>query len=290
MTQSGTILRSLLRQKHWQKYSTFCTEYDKAAQAIDASLAGSWPSRPQLQRWLSGTMKTLPYPDHCRVLEAMFPGFTAEQLFSVAQDGIHNNHSRADAARSPIITSETRPEDSELLDLTAAYATRAEFLSARSLRELFTESKDVRIAGLSLNAIAQHLSDSALVESLEKGTSYKCLFLEPAGEATARREFEEGHQPGHLRKLTQLNMDVLLAIKSRAGKAGEHLEIGTVDETIRFNLILADHKFCSFQPYLPQARGLESPTFVVDSPDGAGALFLLFDRVFTSMWTSRKPI
>ena len=27
-------------------------------------------------------MRSLPYPDHCRVLEEMFPGWTAEQLFS----------------------------------------------------------------------------------------------------------------------------------------------------------------------------------------------------------------
>jgi hypothetical protein len=34
-----------------------------------------------LGRWLSGELKGLPYPDHCRVLEKMFPGWTIEQLF-----------------------------------------------------------------------------------------------------------------------------------------------------------------------------------------------------------------
>jgi hypothetical protein len=42
----------------------------------------SYPSRAQLHRWLSGSVRSLPYPDHCRVLEEMFPGWTAEQLFS----------------------------------------------------------------------------------------------------------------------------------------------------------------------------------------------------------------
>jgi hypothetical protein len=74
-------LKVLLRDKHWQNYSTFCAEYDKAARRIDPDLAGRYPSRAQLHRWLVGAVRSLPYADHCRVLEEMFPGWTAEQLF-----------------------------------------------------------------------------------------------------------------------------------------------------------------------------------------------------------------
>lgn len=79
-------LKSLLRQKHWQTYRTFCLQYDKAARTIDASLVGSYPSRAQLHRWQSGDLKGLPYPHHCQVLEAMFPGVTAAQMFSPAEN------------------------------------------------------------------------------------------------------------------------------------------------------------------------------------------------------------
>jgi hypothetical protein len=44
----------------------------------------SFPSRAQLHRWLTDSLRGLPYPDHCRVLEEMFPGWTAEQLFQPA--------------------------------------------------------------------------------------------------------------------------------------------------------------------------------------------------------------
>jgi hypothetical protein len=81
MTNPPVRLKVLLREKHWQTYATFCKEYDKAAKVIDPDLVGSWPSRAQLHRWLSGELKGLPYPDHCRILEAMLPGWTAEQLF-----------------------------------------------------------------------------------------------------------------------------------------------------------------------------------------------------------------
>lgn len=84
---AGAIrLKALLRQRHWQTYRTFCAEYDKVAETIDEDLVGTWPSRAQLHRWLSGDLKGLPYPDHCRILEGMFPGWTAEQLFTPIED------------------------------------------------------------------------------------------------------------------------------------------------------------------------------------------------------------
>ncbi len=79
-------LKVLLRQRHWQPYNTFRAEYDKAAKRVDPGLVGTWPSRAQFNRWLSGQLKGLPYPDHCRVLEEMFQGWKAPQLFQPADN------------------------------------------------------------------------------------------------------------------------------------------------------------------------------------------------------------
>ncbi len=97
-------MRAVLRQKHWQKYATFCAQYDKAAEQIDSDLVGGYPSRAQLHRWLGGTLRSLPYPDHCRVLERMLPGWTAEELFSPCPDGHvpQPRHSVAPAEPSPL--------------------------------------------------------------------------------------------------------------------------------------------------------------------------------------------
>lgn len=76
-------LRCLLEQRHWQNHRTFCLEYEKAATSIDPRLRGTAPSRAQLHRWLSGELQGLPYGDHCRVLETMFPEWSARQLFEV---------------------------------------------------------------------------------------------------------------------------------------------------------------------------------------------------------------
>src|SRR5262249_9309501 len=80
MTAQSVRLKVLLRKRHWQSYRTFCAEYDKVARSVDPRLIGTAPSRAQLHRWLSGELKGLPYGDHCRILEKMFPGWSADQL------------------------------------------------------------------------------------------------------------------------------------------------------------------------------------------------------------------
>lgn len=76
-----TLLKALLRARHWQKHSTFVKEWDKTARAIDQQLVGSWPRHAQFYRWLRGELRELPYPDACRVLESMFPQHNVRDLF-----------------------------------------------------------------------------------------------------------------------------------------------------------------------------------------------------------------
>jgi hypothetical protein len=79
--EEPTLLKTLLRARHWQKHSTFVREWDKVARAIDPYLKGSWPRHAQFYRWLRGDLRNLPYPDACRVLESMFPDYNLRDLF-----------------------------------------------------------------------------------------------------------------------------------------------------------------------------------------------------------------
>ena len=76
-----TLLKALLRVRHWQKRETFSRQWDKAAKTLDSSLVGTCPAHAQFYRWLSGNVRSMPHPDACRILEAMFPGVTVRQLF-----------------------------------------------------------------------------------------------------------------------------------------------------------------------------------------------------------------
>lgn len=102
MSKRPPRLRVLLEQKHWQNHRTFAREYDKAARSVDPQLRGTAPSRAQLYRWLSGELKGLPYGDHCRILEKMFPEWSATQLFEAIP---------IDEMSSPMINTSRTAED-----------------------------------------------------------------------------------------------------------------------------------------------------------------------------------
>ena len=76
---SKTLLKELVRQRHWE-YETFSAEYEKAAAQVAAR--GGAPSPAQYYRWLSGQLKRgVPYPSACRALEVMFAPWKAAELF-----------------------------------------------------------------------------------------------------------------------------------------------------------------------------------------------------------------
>jgi hypothetical protein len=82
------VLKVLLQHRHLQTHRAFCREYDRVAADVDPTLRGGWPSKAQFYRWLAGDLVGIPYADHCRVLEKMFPGWTVDQLFQANDDGI----------------------------------------------------------------------------------------------------------------------------------------------------------------------------------------------------------
>jgi peptide deformylase len=88
VTAKPIALKVLLQQRHLQTHSAFRREYDRVAADVDPALKGGWPSKAQFYRWISGELIGLPYADHCRVLEGMFPGWKVEQLFQVHEGGI----------------------------------------------------------------------------------------------------------------------------------------------------------------------------------------------------------
>ncbi|MFI6811944.1 DUF5919 domain-containing protein [Nonomuraea sp. NPDC050328] len=274
------LLKVLLRQQHWQTYNTFCKEYDKAAQKVDASLVGRPPSRTQLHRWLSGELKGLPYGDHCRVLEAMFPGRSTEELFSPV---------RAEPAAAAPVPAPTAGVG-QLADVTAVFSSRSAFAATYPPSKLFDDASEIQAAGLSLNLICQSYPDHQLKRLLEGGTRIQCLFLDPNGLAIKAREAEEGYTDSTLTALTALNINLLTRLRGQlTPDASKRLEIAVYDETIRFNILIVDRTTCVVQPYLPQARGVDSPTFVIDDNTASTGLFPVFDQVFTSLWERSRP-
>lgn len=289
--EKSTVLKVLLRQKHLQGHRAFCREYDKLAKEIDTEFVGSFPSKAQFYRWLSGDIRSLPYAHHCRILEGMFPGWTAKQLFQGHGGGVgfvSEPPTTQKRAAHEVVNAPTVALASQgMADVTAVFATRPEFMHEMPPHQLFDEANKISMVGLSLNLLCQQYPDRALLELLETGTIVQCLFLEPAGEHIRAREREESHPDGVLAMLTKLNMQTLQRLHHKLSvEARGNLQIRTYDEAVRFNIIVIDDTTCVVQPYLPDARGVESPTLVMERQDGHPAgLFETFTQVFESMWS-----
>jgi len=87
MPGEQTLLRALVRERHWQRFETFETQFMRAAAELAAAerepaLARITVSRRQFERWYSGKVKTVPHPDACRVLEHMF-GYKVDRLLEL---------------------------------------------------------------------------------------------------------------------------------------------------------------------------------------------------------------
>jgi hypothetical protein len=278
------LLKVLLKQRHLQGHRAFCKEYDRVAAKVESELKGSWPSKAQFYRWLSGELIGLPYADHCRVLEAMFPKWTAEQLFGPYSEGIDFI---PDPSAVPVTEARKPPATSRsagVADIVAAFANRSDYLHQLPPARLFDGAKDIRLAGLSLNVLCQQYPDRSLLRQLEAGTTVSCLFLDPDGENITRREAEESLSPGHLSMLTRINIEAIRRLKGKLSTdAQPNLRIRTYDEPVRFNITIVDDTTCVVQTYLPDARGLDAPTLVLERQPQPG-LFDTFAQVFTAIW------
>lgn len=105
MADDPTLLKSLLRRQHLQNHRVFCREYDKVASKVDRGLLGTFPSKSQFYRWINGELSGLPYADHCIILERMFPGRSAEELFGAPPvDGVEGiPDSKCDMDREAVL-------------------------------------------------------------------------------------------------------------------------------------------------------------------------------------------
>ncbi|MEV5750892.1 DUF5919 domain-containing protein [Actinoallomurus sp. NPDC052308] len=309
MVRRPILLNVLVQQRQLVRYGMFRAAYENAAKKVDRELIGTAPSRAQLHRWISGGLKRLPHTDHCRVLQRMFPGWTADQLFAPCPDDLLSAEptppaTAGQAARTPPVTRrEAAPAHRlvevdartgpglPLADVAAVFTTRAEFTYAMPPQAMFDDAKEVRAAGLSLNLLCQQYPDQRLRLLLENGARLECLFLDPDGDAIQAREREEGYTDHFLTTLTKLNIEVLSRVRDRLpAEARDRLSLAVYDETIRFGIVLIDGTTCVMQPYLPQARGVDSPTFLLHrDPDTAG-LYNTFEQIYRELSERSRPV
>ena len=288
-----TLLAVLLERKGLNRYGSFCVAYEKTARSLDGKPSTA-PSRAQFHRWLAGDLRGMPYTDHCRILEHMVVGYSASQLFAPCSDGVIPAPARPAGDGSMTVSSQPglpAGHGAGMADVAAVFTSRTEFAASIEPSALFDGARRIRAAGLSLNLFCQQMPDQYVLRLLAAGTEMTCLFLDPCGRAIKDREAEEGYSSGHLSGLNRLNIDIMSRLRYRLpDDARDRLRIAVYDETIRFNIILIDDETCVAQPYMPAARGIDSPTFLIRRTNPVGGLYPVFEQVFESIAERSTPL
>lgn len=266
----ASVLRAVLQKRHLASYLDFIQAYDRCAETVDPLLVGRGPTKTQFYRWCAGELLQLPRAHHCRILEVMLPTWTAEELFAknMADESAPDRSSVVAVRPSRIISPGVWP-----------------------LESLFDGVQDIAVAGISLNVLCQQTSDRQLVRVLESGARVRALFLDPDGAHMAIREREIGYTPGALQTMTALNMRALQRLRSTvAPDAADRLEIRTYDEPPRFHLIIVNSFRCVVAPYLPDRRGVDSPSFAIDDLPEHEALWRMFCDVYDGLWVRSEAV
>ncbi|WHT21183.1 DUF5919 domain-containing protein [Crossiella sp. CA-258035] len=197
MTPQPTLLKYLLRQRHLQGYRAFCKEYDRVAKKVDPDLRGKYPSKAQFYRWLSGELIGLPYPDHCRILEAMLPGHGIEALLSPHDPDTAPPIPQAPPAALPAAGAGTapviRPAATEVGEIVSTYPHRNAIPSELWDRLTANATGHVEVlvhAALFLTERPTFVR--SLATKAAKGAKIRLLFGDPASPEVALRSDEEG--------------------------------------------------------------------------------------------------
>jgi hypothetical protein len=261
-------LKVLLQTRHWQTYGTFCREYDRAARDIDSVLVGSYPSRAQLHRWQSGELKGLPYPHHCRVLEEMFPGWTAAQLFETGSVGEPSANTPG-----PVTATPYTPEVDIFVDMNEE--------DNRLIAQRIRDAKTIFFAAHTGYAAMVSQYQAATRQAIANGCKLRVVVSNPNGPLLANAELSRRLCPS-IRQVGEI-IDVLSTCRRHLAQAvgqglpEENVQAHMYDGPPSMNVLLVD-EWLRVIPYLPLVDAAESPVFEFaieqDNPSSLVAKYL----------------
>lgn len=281
------MLKALLKQRHLQAYRSFCREYDRVARKADPSLMGSYPSKAQYYRWLSGGLLGLPYGDHCRILGYMFPRWSAEELFrpyagslDFTSDPVSGYDGIPHLTKSPAVAV---PADlgSEIV---GAYPYRSQFPVSAWWDLISNATRQIDLLGYTLYFLAMQHPElvQVLRKKCESGCVVRAAIADPASQHVAYRDAEE---------------DQPITLVVRINSTIKHLTplLNCVNFQIRYQDIPLYNSIFRFDdemlvtPHLYATTGASAPLLHLRRID-SGGMFGRFASHFEDVWAGVKPV
>jgi hypothetical protein len=196
-TGTTILLKVLLKQRHLHVYSSFAREYRRVASKIDRELVSTGPSKAQFYRWISGDLINMPHSQHCRVLEAMFPDWSVEQLFQLYSGSLEfipeSSPKATTPARSTTPSAAPPPPTNVPAEFVGMYAHRADTPDELWLNLLKGANERIDLfANASLFLPEDNPEAIAIIKrKATAGVRVRVLLGDPNSEAAKLRGYEE---------------------------------------------------------------------------------------------------
>ncbi|MFI0801368.1 hypothetical protein SAMN04489729_6042 [Amycolatopsis lurida] len=279
------VLKVLLRGRHLQSYRAFCREYDKVAEKIDKSLRGSFPSKAQFYRWLSGELVGLPYADHCRILEAMLPGWQAEQLFELHDGGIEfvpepHTSPTTETATPPSSAMEPNgnPEVFEVFPHRSAIPAN---LWTRLLDNCCERIDILCLAALFL--VERPTFAKQIRQKASEGAKIRLLFGDPEADEATKRSKEEQLDA---RTVSARIRNALAFLRPLDGVPGIEARLHTA--TLYNSVFRFDHEMV-INTHVYGLPGAHAPALHIRHTP-KGDMFETYMESFETVWSAAKPL
>ena len=143
------------------------------------------------------------------------------------------------------------------------FSARASMKEACNFDALIASAKHVRAIGISNTELTVRINPQAVINCIKNGGQMELIFLDPNGKYCAVREEEEGHRPGKIRNITNVNIDNALDMKYDLKELGCNYRLFKYDLMPRMNIIFVDD-YLFLQYYANNVSGLNNPSFFIE--------------------------
>ena len=175
------------------------------------------------------------------------------------------------------------------LDTACVFDSRTSFDNCIGVQRIFSQAKDIKAIGISLNSIIMNWGTNNLIQLIQE-TNCRIMFLllDPNSSATKLREINESLFEGTIAQVTQTNINLLKRTIIELGDNGNKLAYRLYDTTPYINMYIIDNKIIILQHYLSGLRGQESPVYVVRDEGHETGLFNTYNALFKRTWEEAK--
>ena len=175
------------------------------------------------------------------------------------------------------------------LDTACVFDSRTSFDNCIGVQRVFSQAKEIKALGISLNSILLNWGTNDLIQLLQNSdTTIMLLFLDPESESTKMREMDESLIAGTIAQVTKTNLNLIKKVNRELENSSNKIAYRLYDKAPYINMYIIDNKLIILQHYLSGLRGQDAPVFVIKDEGNTTGLFNIYNTLFRKTWEEAR--